>query len=81
MTLLNPLYINPMEPNEYVIYDQFHWGNPDHLEVHVDGWDNALSQYLFYKEAFPTESLGLVDITRFRSIVNSIRSTKCNICQ
>ena len=70
-----------MAQTEFVIYDQFHWGNHDHLEVHVDGWDNALNQYRFYKDAFPNESLGLVDVERFRSIVKSIRSTKCIICQ
>ena len=49
----------------WVIYDQFHWLNPDHLVRIVKGtWEEALEQYRFYKDAFPYESL----VDRYRII-------------
>lgn len=53
-------------PRRYVIYDQFHWLNPNHLVRVIDGaWNDALEQYRFYKAAFPKESLGLVTEEEF----------------
>lgn len=55
--------------DHYVIYDQFHWLNPDHLERHVIGtWQEAVEQYCFYKSAFPGESLGLVNNEQYNKI-------------
>lgn len=53
---------------KYVIYDQFHWLSPDHLERHAEGWENALKQYAFYKAAYSGESLGLVTKETYNKI-------------
>ena len=43
-----------------VIYDQFHWLAPDHLEVHVSGTkQEILEQYGFFKDCYPDESIAL----------------------
>ena len=63
--------------HHWVIYDQFHWLKPDHLERHVTGtWDEALEQYRFYRAAFPNESLGLTDIETFNKKKQNYERTR-----
>lgn len=57
----------------YVVYDQFHFGRKDHIEVPVKGWDEALSVYRFYKSSFPNECLGLCTKERYEKITNSYK--------
>lgn len=49
----------------YCIYDQFHFGNKDHLEIPVKGHDAALERYQFYKTLYPGYCLGLCTIEYF----------------
>ena len=42
----------------YVVFDQFHWLDPDHLEYCFKGFDYALANYSFLKAAHPDKSLG-----------------------
>ena len=44
----------------YVVYDQVHWLAPDHLEYVFAGWEYALKNYEFLKQAHPDKTLGLV---------------------
>lgn len=53
------IYSDISPTDTYVIYDQFHFGCPDHLEERVKGWDNALSRYCFTKTFNSNLSLGL----------------------
>lgn len=43
---------------EYVVYDQFHWNDPNHLEYVFKGRDYALKNYVFLVRAHPDKSLG-----------------------
>lgn len=45
---------------EYVVFDQYHWLFPDHLEYIYKGWEYALANYNFLKQSYPKESLGLI---------------------
>lgn len=65
---------------KFVIYDQFHWLAPDHLEVTCENWDEALAQYRFFRDAHPGESLGLTTLDDFKRIKESITSKACNVC-
>lgn len=65
----------------YVIYDQFHWLTPDHLEVPASSWDDALAKYRFYKAAYPNESLGLCTLEEFQKKSGSIHSKSCSHCK
>lgn len=42
----------------YVVFDQFHWLDPDHLEYCFKGFDYALANYTFLKAAHQDKSLG-----------------------
>lgn len=59
----------------YVVYDQFHWQTPDHVEYVFKGWDVALANYAFLKDAHPDKSLGLCTkeefIKKLKTITNS----------
>lgn len=57
----------------YVVYDQFHWNDPDHIEYRFDGWESALANYGFFKDANPDKTLGLTDLENFNAIKQSIR--------
>ena len=50
---------------EYVIYDEFHWGNPDHLESPCANYKEALERYKFLKESFPNDIFGLTTKKKF----------------
>ena len=64
---------NPVSPTDtYCIYDQFHFGNKDHVEVPVKGHDEAVKAYAFYKASYPTLSLGLCTIEYYRHLTNRI---------
>lgn len=64
---------NPVSPSDtYCVYDQFHFGNKDHIEVPVKGKDNAVSTYAFYKAAYPNHSLGLCTIEYYKHLTNRI---------
>ncbi len=58
---------------EYVIYDQFHWLDMDHLEMTVSGYDYALKVYAFQKEANPDKCLGFVTKEQFVKIKESLK--------
>lgn len=57
----------------YVIYDQFHWLDSDHLEMTVSGYDYALKVYAFQKAANPDKSLGFVTEEHFKRIKESLK--------
>ena len=57
----------------FVIYDQFHWLNSDHLEMTISGYDYALKVYSFQKEANPDKSLGFVTEEQFKRIKESLK--------
>ena len=63
----------------YVIYDQFHWHTPDHIEVPVTDWETALEVYKFLKELHPGESLGLVTKEEFLKKKKSYEKTTNDI--
>lgn len=65
----------------HVIYDQFHWLTPDHLEIPASSWDDALVKYRFYKDAYPNESLGLCTFEEFQKKSRSIHSKSCSHCK
>ena len=58
---------------KYVIYDQFHWLNPDHLELTISGWGYALKVYAFEKEANPDKTLGLTTEEEYKKIKQSLK--------
>lgn len=57
---------------QYVIYDQFHWGDPNHLESPCANHKEALERYKFLKEAFPGESLGMLTKRKFIELKKSL---------
>ena len=57
----------------FVIYDQFHWLDSDHLEMTISGYDYALKVYAFQKEANPDKSLGFVTEEQFKRIKESLK--------
>lgn len=65
----------------YVIYDQFHWGRKDHIEVLASDWNDALAKNQFYKQAFPRESFGMLPLEAFLRKAASIRSNHCQFCK
>lgn len=65
---------NPVSPtNTYCVYDQYHFGNKEHLEVPVKGHDQAVATYAFYKAAYPTQSLGLCTIEYYNHLKDSMK--------
>lgn len=63
---------DPVSPsNTYVIYDQFHFGNKDHLEIHVKRWEQAVDQYRFYKAFNPQTVLGLCTLEYYKHLIQS----------
>ena len=61
------LYIENLTDKEkrdrtYVVYDQFHWLDPNHIEYCFKGWDSALANYNFLKAAHTDKTLGLVTV-------------------
>lgn len=56
----------------YVIYDQFHWCNPDHIERQVKGWKSALATYCFLKDVYANVSLGLVTLDYYNKLIKSM---------
>ncbi len=66
----DPSVYNPVSPTDtYVIYDQFHWLRDDHLEVEVKGHDNALNRYLWLRQCYPNESLGLATAEYYKHLM------------
>lgn len=62
---------------KYVIYDQFHWLCPDHVERHVEGTKKEiLEQYAFYVDCYPNESLGLVPEVEFKKLKESLKQQR-----
>lgn len=58
---------------KYVVYDQFHWNQPNHLVRPVTGTkQEVLEQYAFYKDCFPQESLGLLPEKDFNKLKENI---------
>jgi hypothetical protein len=65
---------NPVSPTDtYCIYDQFHFGNKDHLEVPVKGHQQAIDAYAFYKTSYPGYSLGLCTIEYYKHLTNRMK--------
>lgn len=64
------------ERTTYVIYDQFHWLWPDHLEIPVKGWTAALATYRLEKACCAEgDSLGLTTLEDFKKIKKSYENT------
>ena len=61
---------------EYVIYDQFHWLDPNHLESPCANHKEALERYEFLKAAFPGESLGMTTKSKFMKLKESLKPKK-----
>ena len=60
---------NPVSPTDtYCIYDQFHFGNKDHLEVPVKGYQQALDAYAFYRASYPALTLGLCTVEYYKHL-------------
>ena len=57
---------------EYVIYDQFHWLDPNHLESPCANRKEAIERYKFLKDAFPGESLGMLTKRKFIELKKSL---------
>lgn len=65
---------NPISPSDtYCIYDQFHFGNKDHLEVPVKGRDEVIATYAFYKASYPALSLGLATIEYYKHLKDTYK--------
>ena len=56
------------DTRRYVVYDQFHWLDPDHVEYVFKGKEYALNNYAFLKQAHPDKTLGLVSAEEFERI-------------
>lgn len=70
----NTSVYNPLSPTDtYVIYDQFHWLHDDHLSVSVKGHVNALIFYAWYKECYPTKSLGIASAEYYNHLLKRIK--------
>lgn len=59
------LYIDSLseaekEQRDFVVYDQFNWNNPDHIEYVYHGWLYAMQNYNFLKMAHPDKTLCIV---------------------
>lgn len=64
---------SPVSPSDtYVIYDQFHFYDADHLERPVKGRKFALETYKFLKQAYPDKILGLSTIEYYKNLKESI---------
>lgn len=63
---------DPKSPTDtYVVYDQFHFKDADHLEVPVKGRKFALDTYKFLKTSFPDKILGLTTVEYYRKLKKS----------
>lgn len=65
------LYINSLtdaekEQRDFVVYDQFNWNNPDHIEYVFHGWGYAMKNYNFLKMAHPDKTLAIVTKEYFK---------------
>ena len=59
----------PKSPSDtYVVYDQFQFHHPDHLEIPVKGRSAALDMYQFQKTANPDKSLGLCTVEKYKKL-------------
>ncbi len=68
------------DTGRYVVFDQFHWNDPDHLEYVFGGWEYALSNYRFLKAAHPDKTLGLTSVENYEKIKEGTRPTPCSHC-
>lgn len=65
---------NPVSPSDtYCIYDQFHFGCKNHLEVPVKGHDEAVKTYAFYKATYPGQVLGLCTIEYYKHLTKRMK--------
>lgn len=58
---------------EWVVYDQFHWHDPDHIERVFCDKETALGYYRFIKEAFPRETFGMCKYDKYLKLKNDYR--------
>lgn len=68
------LYIDNLTNEEkkdlsYVVFDQFHWLDPNHIEYCFKGWDVALANYNFLKVAHQDKILGLVTLEYYEKFL------------
>lgn len=59
----------PSPSDTYVVYDQFHFGSTDHLEIPVKGRSCALDMYRFQCLANPDKTLALTTLENYKSKV------------
>lgn len=63
---------------EFVIYDQFHWNDSNHLEQPCSNWKEALARYRFLRDSFPGMSLGLKSIEDYIKMKESLKQKTPN---
>lgn len=69
----------PSPSGTYVVYDQFHFGSPDHLAIPVKGQSEALDMYRFQSLANPDKSIGLTTVERYKQYVATLSQPKTPI--
>jgi hypothetical protein len=62
----------PSPSGTYVVYDQFHFGSPDHLAIPVKGQSEALDMYRFQSLANPDKSIGLTTAEKYKQYVATL---------
>lgn len=69
----------PSPSGTYVVYDQFHFGSPDHLAIPVKGQSEALDMYRFQSLANPDKSLGLTTAEKYKQYIATLPQPKTPI--
>lgn len=64
----------------YVVYDQFHWLDADHLEYQFKGLNYALDNYRFLKASHPDKVLGLLEVDKYKKLKESYKQEACQVC-
>ena len=54
------------EQRDFVVYDQSHWNDPDHIEYVYHGYTYDMENYNFLKMAHPDKTLGIVTKEYFK---------------
>lgn len=67
--------MKPKSPSDtYVIYDQFHFRDQDHVEIPAKGWEYALAVYRFQRTMHPGMSLGLTSIEKYKRLKSQYKT-------
>lgn len=79
MSIKNNLPSSPS--GTYVVYDQFHFGSPDHLAIPVKGQSEALDMYRFQSLANPDKSIASQPPKSINSMLRLCRNPKHQLRQ